>query len=372
MNTSNAFDLAAVRAAQRDSQRVSDALRMIEDRKPRYNLQRALQRALTNDGQLDGFEGERDQELRRVHKDHLTLGSGFYVDAADLAPLLGHRADVVGSLSFGGYLVPTANLGLIELARPRSAALTLGATALSGLIGNVNFPRITASVTAAWMTSETASQTDSTHQFGQVSMTPKEVIASTKLSRLLLLQTSPDASQVLAGDLLAALGTAIDVIALGGSGTAGQPLGILGTPGIGTATGTTFNNGAAIDLQAAVGNRLNASGGYVAPVATAKLLAKRTADTTNVSRYVWDGGLYNGVVAGNRALATDDAPASTVIYGSWDQLIVGSWGAMQIEVAPYGTSATDFQQQLVAIRIINALDTAVRDPKAFAASTSVT
>jgi HK97 family phage major capsid protein len=242
--------------------------------------------------------------------------------------------------------------------------------ALGGLVGNLNLPRVTTSVTAGWMTTETTAPNDQTQGFGQVSFTPKEVSANTKVSRLLTLQTSADTQALLASDLLAALGQAIDVCALAGTGTNGQPLGIVNTPG--TASGTTFNNGAAIDLQGAVGNRLSLSGGYCAPIATAKLLAKRTRDTTNTAGYVWDGGLYNGVVAGNRAIASDNVPASTIIYGSWDQVIIASWGAMQVEVSPIGTASTDFQQQLIALRIICALDVGVRDPKAFATATTVT
>jgi hypothetical protein len=53
-----------------------------------------------------------------------------------------------------------------------------------------------------------------------------------------------------------------------------------------------------------------------------------------ISTYVWDGGLYTGRVAGNRAIATDDVPPATVIYGSSDQLIVAQWEPLQIEVSP--------------------------------------
>lgn len=371
MNHANPLDLAAVRSAHRDSQRSVDALQMALGRRPRFNLSRAIQLQVA-EKHLDGYEAERDQEIRHQHAKHLTAGNGFYIEARDLGPLLMQRADVVGTLSAGGYLVETENVGLIELARPRSVALTLGATVIDGLVGNLTLPRVTAGVTTGWMAAETSGTTDSTQSFGQVSLTPKEISATTKVSRLLTLQASHAAQGLLAADIVAAVAQGIDVSAIGGTGTNGQPLGVANTAGIGTASGTTFNRSAAIDLQGAVGARLSPTGGYCASIVTAKLLAKRASDTTVVSQYVWEGGLFNGIVAGNRAIASDDVPAATVVYGSWDQLLVASWGALQIEVSPFGTSSTDFQQGLIALRVIHALDIGVRDLKAFSAATSVT
>ena len=64
----------------------------------------------------------------------------FCLDGADLAASLGARADVVGGLGQGGYLVETTNFDYIELARPRSVKMSLGATILPGLTGNAALP----------------------------------------------------------------------------------------------------------------------------------------------------------------------------------------------------------------------------------------
>jgi hypothetical protein len=53
--------------------------------------------------------------------------------------------------------------------------------------------------------------------------------------------------------------------------------------------------------------------------------------------------LYSGSVAGQRAIASDNIPAATLIYsGSWDYLLVGTWGPLELEISPYGLNAGDF------------------------------
>lgn len=347
---------------------------------PRYNLCRAIREASRRGHaeELTGFEGERNLELRNKHTQNgarASLDRGaprrILLDTADLAPYV-TRADTVATASTGGYLVESTNAGFIELARNRSVAMTLGATALGGLVGNVNLPRISAAVTTSWLSTESTAPSDSTQTFGQIALSPHSVSINLKISQLLAEQSSPAANALVVNDLLAAVGQAIDVGVLAGTGSNGQPTGIANVPGIGTASGSTFNNASAIDLQGATAKRLGPFGGYAASVTTAKLLAKRTADTTNTSEYVWQGGLYNGRIAGCPAIASDDVAAAVVVFGNWSQLIIAQWGPMEIEVSPYGNSAGDFQAGLISLRVICSLDIGLRDPGAFAIATTVT
>jgi len=268
-------------------------------------------------------------------------------------------------------LVQTTNIGFIELARPRSVVGSLGATVIERLKGNAALPRITGSATVAGMPLETTTLADSTHQFGQVNLTPHEVACSVKVSRTLLHQETPAGSALIASDLLAEVGKTVDVLALAGSGIAGQPLGLCNVPGVGNVSGTSLNRSGLIDLQGAVGNRLSAFGGYAAPIATAKTLSKRLSDGSNVASYCWEGGLRNGMVAGERAIASDNVSSATVIYGAWEQLLLASWGPLEIEVSPFGTSTADFKANIVALRIIFPFDVGARDPGAFAVATGV-
>ncbi|RYG08504.1 MAG: phage major capsid protein, partial [Burkholderiales bacterium] len=109
----------------------------------------------------------------------------------------------------------------------------LGATVLSNLVGNVDIPRLKGSVTTGWV-AENAALTASDAQFEKISLSPKHVGALAEYSRNMLQQASPDVEQLLRRDMAGMLGEAVDLAAINGSGASNQPLGILGTSGIGS------------------------------------------------------------------------------------------------------------------------------------------
>src|SRR5690606_6331431 len=111
-------------------------------------------------------------------------------------------------------------------------------------VGNIAIPKQTGGGTMAWVTEGNApSASDQT--FAQVSMSPKTADARTQISRKLLLQSSVDIENFVRQDLATVVGLGIQAAAINGSGTSGQPRGILNTSGIGAVVGGT--NGAAPD-----------------------------------------------------------------------------------------------------------------------------
>lgn len=106
-------------------------------------------------------------------------------------------------------------------------------------------------------------------------------------------------------DFAANLAVAVDAAAINGSGAAGQPTGILQTTGIGTVTGTGLTYDGCLEFQSDVlsANALvnSATCGYVAPVATAKLLANRQK-FTGTDATLWSGNLADGQIAGFPAM----------------------------------------------------------------------
>jgi HK97 family phage major capsid protein len=344
---------------------------------PRFDFTRAIRQAAFSPGKrLDGYEGERHTELLRRHAKHLPDSGGYFlVDGSDLAPYM-TRADTVLPASAGGYTVGTELApDFIELARPRSVIGALGATFISDLVGNVSFGRLAGSaVSVNWSQTETSAPSDGVQTFSQLSMTPKQVSINMRLSRTLVEQTSRTAQGLIVDDLARGIGTAVDVVALSTTPVAaGAPVGIPDlVPAASSISGTSTNNTTVIGLQALTAKRLSPFGGYAAPVAISKTLCARLRDATNNAFYVWEGGLWNGRIAGQRAIASDDVPSGTLIFGNWDNCLIGSWGALAVEVSPFGLSPGDFQAGTIALRIILLVDIAVRDPLAFAVATGVT
>jgi HK97 family phage major capsid protein len=75
--------------------------------------------------------------------------------------------------SKGGYMVGVENMGFIDILRNRSVAMRMGARQLSGLTGNVMFPRQTGKPTVTWQGGDGTSVTATDQTLGQLSMTPK-------------------------------------------------------------------------------------------------------------------------------------------------------------------------------------------------------
>jgi HK97 family phage major capsid protein len=244
----------------------------------------------------------------------------------------------------------------------------MGATVVEGLQGNITIPRIVTGATVTWLGSETSGATETQPAAGQIAMTPKDVSVYTEVSRKLTLQMSPSAEQLLRTELISAVGQAIDVAGLGGTGTSGQPMGISLVPGIGSVSGTSLAFSQILTMQSNAHASLSQFGGYASPVAVAELLTQRTRFPATDSP-LWSGSLYRGEVLGYPAMVSANAPTGQLLFGGdWSTVLVGSWGdAIEVAVNPYA----NFSAGIVGLRVIHSIDIAVRQPSTFTATTTV-
>lgn len=372
---------------KQNERRVATNLDLSTNDVKKFSIVRAIRAVSEKDWSKAGFEMECSREIsNRLSKnpDPMKFYVPYDVQARSLPlealtsqqralNLAGARpftrADTVGSTATGGFLVQTTNLGFIEFLRNRSVAFRMGATQLSGLVGNVNVPRQTAAATAYWLASETTQITESDQTFGQMPLTPHTVGGYTEISRLLLLQSSPDIEGIVNADLAAICALAVDKGAISGSGTSGQPLGIVGTSGVGTASSgdmSTIAYKGELDFQVAVANAnvVPVRGGYVATPTVAALLMQRNRFANTMSP-LWDGNLWdaNGPlgVAGFPGMSSLQIPASGMIFGDWEKLVIAEWGVLEIEVNPYA----NFQAGIIGVRAIVTIDVGLRYPAAF-------
>jgi len=345
----------------------------------KFSLMRAVMAAHDKNWSKAGFEAECSkaiaQRLGTVPDPHK-----FYVPLdiqrrqtpapADMGKYGLQKRDLgAASGSAGGYLVGTANQSFIELLRNRSVAFNMGARSLSGLTGNVTIPRQTGAGTAYWLANETTAATESQQTFGQLSLTPKTVGAYTEISRQLALQSSPDAEGLVNADLAAVVALAVDTAVLNGSGASGQPTGIINTAGIGSVTGTSIAYAGILEFQTdtAGSNALFGSSGYVTTPAVAALLMQRVKFTSTASP-IWEGNVLDGSITGLRAMASNQLPSANLLFGAFDQVIVGEWGVLEVEVNPYA----NFAAGIMGVRAMYSVDVGVRYAAAFSLATSVT
>ena len=309
---------------------------------------------------------------------------------------LNQRATYVTSgATTGGNLVQTDLLAddFIEFLRNNGVMLQLGVRTMPGLVGNVAIPRRSGVASTYYLSTQTTAITQSESTFDQVTLAPKNLAALSKYSRQTLLQGTPGIEELVRRDLTDGINLAIDLGILNGSGSAGQPTGILGTSGIGSvAMGT---NGAAItmekvvDLEAAVMNVNGAvNPGNVAYLTNYKVMAalkklRAGGSTTTDGPFLFntDGATIgrgptpaqlNGYplapsnqVPSTLVKGTSGAVCSALLMGDFSQAMVGFWGnGLEITV---GEDADDFSKALTSVRGIVTYDVAVRDPKSFAA-----
>jgi HK97 family phage major capsid protein len=148
----------------------------------------------------------------------------------------------------GAYLVgPEAQGELIDMAIADMPTMEMGPSVFRNLTGSeLPIPKLTARPTGYWV-AETGAPTESSATFGEIKLMPKKVAAFTKISRRLVYQTRGAADQIIKTALSQAMALKLDEGLLIGSGSVGQPLGLL------NATGMTASNN--VVTSSAVGGR---------------------------------------------------------------------------------------------------------------------
>jgi HK97 family phage major capsid protein/HK97 family phage prohead protease len=272
--------------------------------------------------------------------------------------------------SKGGYMVNVQNMGFIDILRNRSVAMAMGARNLSGLEGNVTFPRQTGKSTVTWQGGEGASITASDQALGQLSMTPKTAIIVTDVSEQLLRQASPSAEQFVMADLAATIAIdGVDNAVVNGTGGA-QPLGIKNTTGITSgqdAASATYAKILAFVSTAGGSNAIRGNPGFVTNTAgAAKLMQVQRFTSTDTP--VWQGNMLNGELVGFNAMSSEQLASGNLIFGSWDELVIGEWGVLELSTDNGGTR---FNQAQVGIRALWMVDVLLRYPQAFVVSTNL-
>jgi HK97 family phage major capsid protein len=279
------------------------------------------------------------------------------ITAGLLVPLRLYAAGLTTSPSVaGGYTIATELQDVVEYLRAKLKVALLGATILHDLQNQVAFPVEASVSTPTWQTENPGSDAaDSDGSFGQRTMTPHGLIVTTSVSRSLLQQASTDIEAFVRRSLALSIATAIDGACVAGTGTQGQPVGLLRQAGVGSVVGGT--NGAMItsaamsDLAGAV---VDASGdtdvsGYLTSVAVRNKLVKTGAlDQSSTGIPAWTAGSDGvGRVGGFRAEASKNVPSnltkgtavgvcSAVVFsGNWADLIVGDWGYFVLDVDPF-------------------------------------
>jgi len=361
-----------------------------ELRKEKYSIQAAIKAAYTRDysSRAAGFAREISQEVERSGVSR-TKEQSILVPYAALQK---RNTYVTSGATTGGNLVETDLLDqdFIEALRNESLLLSLGARSMTGLVGDIAIPRRSGIATAYWLANETTAITQSESTFDQVTLTPKNLGVLSKFSRQTLLQATPGIEELIRRDLQETVATGVDLAILNGSGSSGQPTGIMQTSGIGSVAGGT--NGADITLEHLLDLEKevlidNGGGGSMAyltnpKVSTALKKLRAGGSAAGDGVFLWNTnqqaigrGSTPGIINGYQIGVTNQVPGtltkgtasnicSAVLFGDFSQAMVGFWGN-GLELAMSDSDSTDFTKALTSMRAITTIDVAIRQASAF-------
>ena len=246
----------------------------------------------------------------------------------------------------------------------------LGARVLRGLVGKL--PVVSGSaITAVWA-EEGESVAIQKVNWAKRMLSPKRNVTVVAFTQDLLRQTSYD----VVADLRREMENAHDELLESGAinGALKGPTGIVNTEGVSKiAVDGPISWDKIVDAETAI-NVSNANKGSLAYLTDSKVWGalKKTPKVEGGERMIIDdpnSRMLNGyTIDYTNAIDTDEQGAHTIVFGNWNDLVIGEWGGLDIVVDPY-TESTSAQ---VIITVNSWNDAIVAEPKSFAVLTGIT
>jgi HK97 family phage major capsid protein len=338
---------------------------------PSFSFSRAI-RHLAGEGGDAGFELECSQAAQKRFGAAAHGGILLPLDT----PLAVRTGLVTTSGAAGAFSIQTTVQSLIELLRNQMVVRQAGASVLENLSGTVSFPKQLTPGTANWVAENPgADNSDADITLGNITMSPKMLTSNTSFSRKLMAQSSLDIEALVRNDLIQTTAIALDLAALNGLGSSNQPTGILNTANVNAIAYGTDGAAPVYADFVSMETGLNQNNAPVSPRRAYILTPETLAfcrKTPKVSGQLMGGIVAeNGTINGYPPFVTNQLPKTltrgaksdchAAVFGNWDQLLIGTWGALELIVDPYRLK----KQGMVEITSYLMADIAVRYPVAF-------
>ena len=259
----------------------------------------------------------------------------------------------------GEDVVATEIYDILEPLRAKNVLVAAGAKFITGLVGDVQVPSMSAG--NVYWEGETAAAKDGGETFSAVKLSPKRLTAYVDISKQFLVQDSKSAEALIRQDIINAINSKLEATILGSAaGTGTQPAGIFN--GASKVKIASFKD--VCDMEAKIEDA-NVIGECKYVVSNkAKAALRNMAKSAKSTELVMEGGAIDGT----EVLNTSNVEEQNVVYGDFSNLAIGQWGSIDLLVDPY-TKAGDGQVRLV----VNAyFDAKVLRNGAFAFGTTAT
>jgi HK97 family phage major capsid protein len=331
-------------------------------------------------GNLSGFELEMHQEAEKDARSSGQALDGLGIPQMILANSRGNdrfRNDLTaGTPTEGGNTIPTELRSVIDILREKLMVRAMGATVLTDLVGNIDFPK---AITDSDPTEkgENAEADENSPTFGKISLTPHRLPVVAEVSKQLLIQTSVSIEAWLRNYLAFRIASRMDKMSIYGSGSGDQPEGILNMTGIGSvslgANGAAPTRASLINLMGEVAQD-NADVGRLGFLTNTKVRSTlmNTLVDAGSGKFVWNENTPNSLLGYNAGVSTNvpsnltkgsGTNLSAIIYGNWESLMIGQWGGLDVLLNPYSKDS----QGLIRINMATFYDVAAQHEESFAA-----
>lgn len=294
-----------------------------------YSLGLAIKQLMEGEG-FSGAVKEMNIEMEKKYGSR-NKGSLFL-------PVQFLQKDVtIGNSASAGILKPTTiTSSYIDALYHEMVLVKAGASYLTDLVGDMDIPRFNNIIDPDHV-AENGQAADSSLDVSMVRLSPKDVTANMLISRKARMQTPQNLTALCSDQLTQAIRHKMDIQGLIGAGGL-APTGLLNQLGIQSLTaGTTVSWQDVLDLEALVKSKNAMIGGNGAYITTSKIESKlKGTQKANALSFIAEGGKVNNynLFTTNALPSSGVAPATTnkLIFGDFSQMIIGTWGAFELDI----------------------------------------
>ena len=338
-----------------------------------FSISKFLRQSLPGET-MDGIEAEMAQEGKREFQQSIKgAAEGVFLPSALLRTYYYTNAS---EANYGQAFIEQTALTYIGKLRNATIGRKLGVRYLDGLQGNIAF--VTGGADAAWVAEEAAASKQKPTYAKKV-MAPKRLQVLQGVTYDLMHQSSKALDDLIMEDMVKAHAVALDAAIFAGSGSSGQPTGVLAASGVNTITIDASNGGPLthdllVQMETEVGIDNGLLDDTLAYVSNAKVQGKLKTipQIAGYPYYLMNDGKVNGypffmsnAIPSNLGTGT---AFSAAIFGNWSEVLVGSWGGMQLIVDPFSAK----QNGVLEISAAAYHDVLVRTPEAFCKIVDIT
>jgi len=362
----------------------------------KFSWKRTINRVVSKKA-FDGVEGELNTEERKlmegngvtdINPESMMVPAGVFRYMRNANKIMKRDMDATTGTAApnneGSFTIQQNVQGMVDVFLPEMSLAKVPVMRMNNLRGNLRFPQAQTLPSAGWNT-ENGTATEKSPKLAKLELSPKRLAAYIQLSNQLLIQSEENIQAYANRFLIQAAAIEFEKASLKGGGS-NEPVGILGSA----------SNYQRIFAGDAVNNAVNANGARLVWADWVKLVTTpKGLNSTDGQAYITSPAMkgraqitprqsagvegnfilrdYNSGINGFPVHGTTNLPdtfvkgassaLSAVIFGDWSNLLLASWGGMEVGVDPY----TNMKEGMVNLVLGSYLDCGVLNPAAFAA-----